>query len=218
MNERIRHLLDRMTALEDELLTAVHEQESRVLFRIRGKHIEFEQSVKQAHRRLKRGVFRWLLDNRPQQLLTGPVIYGLIVPLALLDLCISLYQAICFPVYRIAKVKRGDYIVLDRQHLGYLNIFERFHCSYCAYANGLVGYAGEISARTEQYFCPIKHARKVLGSHARYRRFLDYGEAADYPARLQTFRDELAREAAGAPPEGGIGTPTDAPKIPGSHL
>lgn len=218
MNERIRHLLDRMTALEDELRTAVHEQESRVLFRIRGKHIEFEHGVKQAHRRLKRGVFRWLLENRPQNLLTAPFIYGLIVPLVLLDLCVSVYQAVCFPVYRIARVKRGDYIVFDRKHLGYLNVFERFHCSYCAYANGLIAYAGEIAARTEQYFCPIKHAHKVLGSHARYRRFLDYGEAADYPARLQAFRDELAREAASPPPAGGDDAPPKTPDTPRSHL
>ena len=218
MNQRIRHLLDQMTVLEDELRTAIHEQESRILFRIRGKHIEFEQSVKQAHRRLQRGVFRWLAENRPQNLLTAPLIYGLIVPLAFLDLCVSIYQAVCFPVYRIAKVKRSDYIVFDRRHLGYLNVFERFHCSYCAYANGLVAYASEIAARTEQYFCPIKHARKVLGSHARYRRFLDYGEAADYPARLQEFRDELAREAAGAPAACANGTPAEAPKTPDSHL
>ena len=210
MNERIRRLLDQMSALEDELRTAVHEQESRVLFRIRGKHIEFEQSVKQAHRRLKRGVFRWLMENRPQNLLTAPVIYGLVVPLAFLDLCVSLYQAVCFPVYRIAKVRRADYIVFDRQHLGYLNVFERFHCTYCAYANGVVAYVAEIAARTEQYFCPIKHARKLLGSHARYRRFIDYGDAADYPKRLQALRDELAREAADAPP--------GPPPAPGSHL
>ena len=194
MNERIRHLLDRMSALEDELRTAVHEQESRVLFRIRGKHIEFEHGVKQAHLRLRRGIVGWLLENRPQNLLTAPLIYGLIVPLAFLDLCVSVYQAVCFPVYGIAKVRRGDYIVLDRQHLGYLNAFERFHCSYCAYANGLLAYASEIAARTEQYFCPIKHARKILGTHARYDRFLPYGEAKDYHARLEEFRKALAKE------------------------
>jgi hypothetical protein len=39
---------------------------------------------------------------------------------------------------------------------------------------------GENVARTEQYFCPIKHARKVLGTHRRYANFLDYGDADDY--------------------------------------
>jgi hypothetical protein len=35
-----------------------------------------------------------------------------------------------------------------------------------------MGYMAEILARTEQYFCPIKHARKSLGTHSRYKRFL----------------------------------------------
>ena len=101
----------------------------------------------------------------------------------------------CFPIYRITQVKRGDYIVLDRFHLGYLNFFERFHCTYCGYANGLLAYAVEIAARTEQYFCPIKHARKVLGNHARAERFLDYGDATDYHARLEAYRTALEKEA-----------------------
>ena len=43
-------------------------------------------------------------------------------------------------------------------------------------------------ARTEEYFCPIKHAGKILGTHARYARFLEYGDAADYETRLEKFR------------------------------
>jgi hypothetical protein len=43
-------------------------------------------------------------------------------------------------------------------------------------------------ARTEEYFCPIKHARKIRGTHAHYARFLDYGDAADYETRLEQFR------------------------------
>ena len=62
-----------------------------------------------------------------------------------------------------------------------------------AYANGLLAYATEIAARTEQYFCPIKHARKILGVHDRYARFLDYGDAADFHARLEEFRSAFPR-------------------------
>ena len=193
MNERIRELLAQISALEDELRSTLHEQEERVAFTIHGRRVEFEQSVKEAHQRLKIGIFRWL-GCRPQNLITGPVIYGMIAPLLLLDLCVSLYQAVCFPIYRVAKVKRADYFIYDRRHLGYLNFIEKFHCSYCAYANGLLAYATEIVARTEQYFCPIKHARKVLGSHTRYQRFLGYGEATDYQARLEQFRRALEEQ------------------------
>ena len=80
-----------------------------------------------------------------------------------------------------------------------LDYYERLHCEYCAYANGLLAYASEIVARTEQYFCPIKHARKVLGTHARYRDFLDYGDAGDYHARLERIRRTMAKEAKPSP-------------------
>lgn len=193
MNDKIRQLLDQMAALDADLRRALQEQEASVLFKIRGKRVEFEESVRQTHRRLKNGFFHWLVTNRPQNLITGPIIYSMIVPLALLDLCVSFYQATCFPIYRIAKVRRRDYIVFDRQQLEYLNFIEKFHCTYCAYGNGLIAYVGEIVARTEEYFCPIKHARKVLGTHARYARFLGYGEAADYAAKLEEARVRLAQ-------------------------
>jgi len=192
MNDRIRSLLSQMGALEEELRVALHEQETGLLFQIKGKRVEFERSILAAHRQLKTGFFRWLVANRPQNLITGPIIYSMIIPLVILDLFVSIYQATCFPIYRVAKVRRADYIVLDRQHLEYLNFIEKFHCTYCAYASGLSGYVAEIVARTEQYFCPIKHARKILGTHSRYARFLDYGEAADYEAKLEEFRVALA--------------------------
>lgn len=182
-----------MAALEDDLREALHQQEASMLFEVKGKRVEFEHAIKQAHRRLKTGFFRWLVTNRPQNLITGPVIYGMIIPLVILDLFVSVYQAVCFPIYRIAKVRRAQYIVLDRQQLEYLNFVEKFHCTYCAYGSGLIAYVYEIVARTEEYFCPIKHARRILGTHSRYCRFLDYGEAADYEARLEAFRVALGR-------------------------
>lgn len=205
MNERISQILAQMAELENDLRTAVHEQESRMFFQIKGKRVEFESSVKAAHRELKMNFFRWLVTNRPQNLITGPIIYAMIFPLMMLDLCVSFYQWTCFPIYGIARVRRADYIVFDRHHLGYLNFIEKFHCAYCEYGNGLMGYMAEILARTEQYFCPIKHARKILGTHARYNRFLDYGDGADYEARLEEYRIALGKEA-----------PTIQPRKPGN--
>jgi hypothetical protein len=114
MNERIHQLLAQMAVLEDDLREALHEQETSMLFEIRGKRVEFEHTIKQVHRRLKTGFFRWLVTNRPQNLITGPVIYSMIVPLLVLDLFVTLYQAVCFPIYRVVRVRRGDYIVMDR--------------------------------------------------------------------------------------------------------
>lgn len=191
MDSRIRHLLDEIAALEEDLAIALRDQESSALFKIRGKRVEFEQAVREAHGRLKTGFFRWLVTNRPANLITGPIIYSMIVPLVILDVFVSFYQATCFPIYRITRLRRGDFIVFDRQQLEYLNFIEKFHCTYCAYASRLVSYVSAIIGKTEEYFCPIKHARRILGSHARYNRFLDYGDAADYEGRLEEFRRNL---------------------------
>ena len=193
MNDRINQILSRMAVLEDELRIAVHDQESRMFFKIDGKRVKFERSVKEAHRKLKTGFFRWLVTDRPQNLITGPLIYGMAIPLLMLDLCVSFYQWACFPIYGIKKVRRADYLVFDRRHLGYLNFIEKFHCTYCEYGNGLMSYMAEILARTEQYFCPIKHARKILGTHGRYNRFLSYGDGENYEARLEEYRLALGK-------------------------
>lgn len=194
MNEKIRRTLNQITVLEDELRAALQEQEGHLRYQIEGKRVEFEHVVKDAHVKLKRGVFRWFLTVRPQNYLTAPIIYGMGVPLALADLTVSLYQLSCFPIYGIAKARRADYIVFDHQHLAYLNVIEKFHCLYCSYASGVLAYAREVTARTEQYFCPIKHARKMLSAHRRYAYFLDYGEAEDFHVRLEEFRAQLAQE------------------------
>ena len=170
MNDRIRNLLNQMTALEDEMRTLLHDQETKMFFEIKGRRIEFEKAVKQSHRKLKKKFFRWLVTNRPQNLLTGPIIYGMIIPMMMLDLFVSFYQAACFPIYGVVKVRRRDYIVFDRHQLEYLNFIEKFHC-------------------------PIKHAHKIHGTHKRYLGFLDYGDAADYEKKLEAFRVSLGKQA-----------------------
>jgi hypothetical protein len=57
---------------------------------------------------------------------------------------------------------------------------------FCGYFNGLIAYVQEIGARTEQHWCPIKHARKVGYIHTRYHHFFEYGDA-------KAYRDELKR-------------------------
>ena len=197
MNPKIADLLAQITALEDDLRLALREQEVHLYYTIQGKRVEFEGAIRESHRKLKRGLLHWIVTDRPQNFITGPIIYSLVVPLICMDLCVTVYQALCFPIYRIGKVRRADYIIFDRQHLEYLNFFERFHCTYCAYANGLLAYTLEVAMRTEQYFCPIKHAHRVLGAVARYERFLPYGDATDYHAKLNEFRIALENEMPG---------------------
>jgi hypothetical protein len=194
MNDRVRQILDQIKALEDEMQSEINEQSSRFFYRIQGKRIEFERTIKETHRSLKKDIFHWFMTVRPQNYLTAPIIYGMIVPMVLFDLCMMFYQVSCFPIYGISMVRRSDYISFDRRHLAYLNFIEKFDCLYCSYGNGLLAYATEIFARTEQYFCPIKHAQKVLGRHARYKYFLDYGDAVNLHKKFEEIRDELINE------------------------
>ena len=194
MSDRVRDLLNQIGGLQNELKKVLHEQEHRVFFEWQGKRVVFEQNVRDAHKRLRTGLLRWLVHSRPQSLLSAPIIYGMILPLVLFDLAMTCYQWICFPLYGIPRVKRGDYFVFDRAHLAYLNLVEKINCAYCSYGNGLLAYAQEITARTEQYWCPIKHARKVLGNHPRYEQFASYGDGEHYAEQLRILRQSLADE------------------------
>ncbi len=194
MNPLITTLTEKIQALESELEAELAKLRAGLRVGLEDGRAVFEEEILRRHRELKRGAFRYILSAKPLVILTAPVIYALIVPLALLDLFITIYQAVCFPVYGIPKVRRRDYLVFDRGHLAYLNVIEKFNCAYCSYGNGLIAYAREIVGRTEQYWCPIKHARRVIGAHARYAKFEDYGDAENYQARLQEHRAALAKE------------------------
>ena len=199
MNDKIRHILEQIKALEEEIQSELNKQGSLWFYQIVGKRIEFERSIREKHHSLKIGLFHWFLTVRPQNYLTAPIIYGMAVPMFLFDIGVTFYQLTCFPIYGIAKVRRADYIVFDRRHLAYLNIIEKFDCLYCSYGNGLLAYATEIFSRTEQYFCPIKHAQKVLGKHARYKYFLDYGDATDLHKKFEEIRVALINENENSP-------------------
>jgi hypothetical protein len=110
-------------------------------------------------------------------------------PIALLDLSMIIYQAICFPIYKIPHVRRRDYLIFDRHHLAYLNIIEKINCAYCSYANGAISFAREVAARTEVYWCPIKHARRNPGTIPHYQGFADFGDAEGYRKQLDLMKD-----------------------------
>ena len=180
MKTRVAELLEEIREREEELEELIKTHEARFIYKLEGNKVRFEKTVREVQESLKVGLFRWLRDSNPRNVLSAPVIYSMIFPFLLLDICVSLYQWLCFPLYRIGKVKRNKYIVIDRHQLSYLNSIEKLNCAYCGYVNGLISYAREIVARTEQYWCPIKHAHKVLDSHRRYSRFTEFGDAEAY--------------------------------------
>ena len=194
MDDRIEQLVQNIKALEEELRTVLYEQQRKLFKATESGRVEFEKVVKDAHRQLKVGLLHWLWTSQLKHLLSAPFIYGLIIPVVIFDIGVSTFQAVCFRLYKIERVQRSDYIVMDRHRLAYLNIIEKLNCIYCEYVNGLIAYAREIASRTEQYWCPIKHAQKMVDVHKRYADFIDYGDADDYPGRVQLARKKIKRE------------------------
>lgn len=191
MDGHIKNLIDAIRELEDQLEAELSARQADLKYRIEGHRVVFEDAIARHHAEIKTKLLRYVLETKLSFFLTAPFIYALIVPLVLLDLLASLYQAVCFPVYKIEKVRRCDYLVFDRHNLRYLNAIEKLNCAYCSYANGLIAYLREIASRTEQYWCPIKHARRIVGAHNRYSRFVDFGDADTYREQLENLRGEL---------------------------
>ena len=101
--------------------------------------------------------YRKKKNMRLRHLLNSPFIWIQIVALIVLDLSAEIYHQIGFRLCGIPLVKRSQYIKIDRHKLKYLNWLNKLGCVYCGYANGLLHYTSEIAARTEKYWCGIKH-------------------------------------------------------------
>ena len=190
-----------MEALEKELAQEFEQVGAEVRYTIERKKVRFAEDVKQQHKLLATKWSAYVCESGFIRTLSMPIIWGAVIPALFMDICITFYQFVCFPIYGIPKVRRGDYIVIDRHALSYLNWMEKLSCVYCGYFNGLLGFVREVAARTEQYWCPIRHARTPRGVHSRYRFFLKYGDAEGYRARLETIRrqfDDLQGRGKGA--------------------
>ncbi|MHA6287707.1 hypothetical protein [Maricaulis sp. CAU 1757] len=185
---------DRIRALQDKLEERLTDRRRAFGYRMHRGRLVISRRVRAHQATLKIGLRRYLMDSGALAVLTSPFIYAVVAPLGLLDIIVSLYQSVCFRVYGLQRVSRRRYVVFDRHRLPYLNAFQKLNCLYCSYANGVIAYTAEIASRTEQYWCPIKHAERVEGTHRRYEDFLEYGDTADYPDALESQRNRLKGE------------------------
>lgn len=195
MDYRINEIIDRIKTLEEELEAEFEKKREELHLVIEEKRVRFAQEVVEQQRRLKTGALRYVMEAQPLAILSAPIIYSGFIVFLFLDLFITTYQAICFPIYGIPRVRRRDYLVFDREDLPYLNVIEKFNCFYCSYANGLAAYLREVGARTEQFWCPIKHARRILSPHPRYNRFFEYGDAESFRKGLERLRGDYERNS-----------------------
>ncbi len=192
MKNRLQKLIESIKALEQELARELQKKEAEFSYNIQGKKIRFDQEIKKQHKLIATRISRYLKESEILNILTIPFIWSCLFPALLMDCIVSLFQAVCFPIYKIPKVRRSRYIIIDRHALSYLNGIEKLNCAYCGYFNGLIAYIREIAGRTEQYWCPIKHARRTSGFHSRYSKFLEYGDAEGYRREIATIRQDFA--------------------------
>ena len=189
MHSRIKEILEKMEQLNEALKKKHSRLAEKYGFLIEEKKITFLKKIKERNRRFKIPAWKYAIPKNIRHFLSIPFIYSMIIPALVLDLFITVYHYAAFSLYKIPKVKRGEYIVYDRQFLDYLNWVQKIHCIYCTYVNGLFAYSLEIAARTERYWCPIKAARKPRFSHGWYKDFADYGDPEEWNKK---FNDQKA--------------------------
>ena len=188
MNSRLNQILEEIRELEKSIQSEMKRREGELRYQVSEGRVIFEKEIEALHKKLSSPLSSYIIKAPLLTILSAPVIYAMIIPALFMDITLWVYQMICFPVYGIPKVRRRDHIILDRHYLRYLNFLERLNCDYCSYFNGLASYATEIAARTEQYWCPIKHASGKAQRHSRYHFFFDYGDDEAYRTRLKEIR------------------------------
>lgn len=199
MTARMKELAREIVRLQTELDREIEKRRRALGWSIGERLVRFEDGIVAQQRQFRVGLAGFIKRAPLATILSAPIIYSMIVPLVLLDIWASVYQAVCFRAYDISGVRRSDFIALDRGRLAYLNWIEALNCAYCGYGNGVIAYVREISSRTEQYWCPIKHAVRISDPHQRYYEFLEFGDAEGYRARLESFRAGLRETEKGGP-------------------
>lgn len=191
MNRRIDEIAAQIKTLEDELVEELRKKQDEFFYTLEDKKVRFEESVIREGRARIISSIKYLSSFSVLTIFTIPFIWSMMIPALMVDIFVTIYQSICFPIYKIPKVKRKDYVIMDRYNLFYLDKVERINCWYCEYFNGVIAYTREIAARTEQFWCPIKHSRAQKEMHSRYDKFFDFGDYERYRRELNSRRSDF---------------------------
>ena len=188
LENKIDEIKEKIKILEDELLDEFKKKEEEFFYKIENEKIKFEQRVIKEGKSQLISSLKYLSSFPITVILTIPFIWMMIIPIFVTDILVTIYQIVCFPIYKIPKVRRKDYVIMDRHNLFYLDKVERINCWYCEYFNGVVAYVREIAGRTEQFWCPIKHSKSIKGKHSRYDNFFDFGDYKKYREEVENRR------------------------------
>ena len=191
MNNKIREIIDEIEEMKIKLAQEIDKHENHISYEIKNGYVTVETEVLAKQRENMKNILSWFREVPLLYLLTSPIIYAMLIPAIFLDIILFIYQQVIFRIYKFDLIKRGDYMHFDHHYLGYLNPIEKLNCLYCSYFNGLMLYASAIAGRTELYFCPIKHAKKIVSQHKYYEEFLSYGDEEDYQNKLKELRNNI---------------------------
>jgi hypothetical protein len=185
MQNSIKEMIEEIERLKVKLKEEIASKEEHLSYEIHKGRVHFSDEVLQTQREKLTHLVEFFKEAPLLHILSAPIVYMMIIPAVILDIFLYIYVLVIFPIYKFPKIKRSDYIVFDRQYLGYLNFIEKLNCLYCSYFNGLMNYTVAIAARSELYFCPIKHAKKIAYTHEHYYDFLPYADAQSYHDKLK---------------------------------
>jgi hypothetical protein len=192
IEDKIEAITAQIKELEDELSYELKKKQKEFFYKIENEKVKFEERVIKEGRSKIISSIKYLSSFPFAVILTIPFIWGMMIPALLVDISVTIYQSVCFPIYKIPKVKRKDYVIIDRYNLFYLGKVERINCWYCEYFNGVIAYTREVAARTEQFWCPIKHSKAIKDKHSRYDKFFDYGDFIKYRRELDNRRSDFS--------------------------
>jgi hypothetical protein len=184
-SNKIIEMMEEIEQLKMKLKKEVDARESGIAYEIRKGKVRFSNEILANHKDKVTHFFNYIKEAPFLHIISAPIVYMMIIPAVILDLMLFVYVEVIFRIYKFPKIKRSDYIVFDRHYLRYLNFIERLNCVYCSYFNGLINYTAAIAARSELYFCPIKHAKKIAYTHEYYYDFLPYANAKSYHDKLK---------------------------------
>ncbi len=192
--DKLEAILNEIRALESKVESELIEAQKNLNYHLKKRKVVFEKNILAQHRLIKHSLVKTLFGGTLGNYLAIPFIYSMIIPAVILDAFLFVYQNVALRFLKIPLVERRKYMIIDRHKLAYLNFIEKLNCAYCGYFNGLIAYAREVAARTEQYWCPIRHARRLRGAHSRYHSFTPYGEGERYESDLKRLRESLIKE------------------------
>lgn len=209
LTDEFHSMMESLSRKKNKSISELEELKKRVLFKIDSqldalyKKRDYIREVIANKRELRKhrlGVLRKITRKNIwttlKKIISMPFIYIMVIPGIVTHTFLEIYHQICFRLYGIPLVNPKEYFIFDRSRLPQLNWLEKFNCFYCSYFNCLVSYMQEIIGRTEKFWCPIKHARRMSNVHDYYDQFVDYSDAKNLRThwkKMRKFEDTKKR-------------------------